>query len=93
MKSKRKGNKREKRTKRTTTTEKTECIPGGTSRKEPSSQYRRQKRCRIDLGLGRSFGRGHGNPLQYSCLEDSMEREAWHYSPRGCKESDKTEAT
>jgi len=27
-------------------------------------------------GLGRSPGRGHGNPLQYSCLENSMDREA-----------------
>ena len=25
-------------------------------------------------GLGRSPGRGHGNPFQYSCLEDSMDR-------------------
>ena len=28
-------------------------------------------------GLGRSPGRGHGIPLQYSCLENSMHREAW----------------
>ena len=26
-------------------------------------------------GLGRSPGGGHGNPLQYSCLEDPMDRE------------------
>ena len=35
----------------------------------------------VDEGLipewGRSFGGGHGNPLQYSCLEDSMGRGAW----------------
>ena len=34
-----------------------------------------------DLGsspwLGRSPGEGNGNPLQYSCLENSMDREAW----------------
>ena len=34
-----------------------------------------------DLGLipgsGRSPGEGNGNPLQYSCLENSMERGAW----------------
>ena len=34
-----------------------------------------------DLGLvpelGRSPGRGHGTPLQYSCLEDPMDRGAW----------------
>ena len=28
-------------------------------------------------GLGRSSGRGHGNPLQYSCLENPMDRGAW----------------
>ena len=34
-----------------------------------------------DLGLipelGRSPGGGHGNPLQYSCLENSMDKRAW----------------
>ena len=34
------------------------------------------------------------NPLQYSCLENSMDRGAWHgYSPWGGKESDMTEHT
>ena len=28
-------------------------------------------------GLGRSPGEGNGNPLQYFCLENSMDREAW----------------
>ena len=28
-------------------------------------------------GLGRSPGEGNGNPLQYSCLENSVERGAW----------------
>ena len=28
-------------------------------------------------GLGRSPGGGHGNPLQYSCLESPMDRGAW----------------
>ena len=28
-------------------------------------------------GLGRSPGGGHGNPLQYSCLENPMDRRAW----------------
>ena len=28
-------------------------------------------------GLGRSPGEGNGNPLQYSCLENSMDRGAW----------------
>ena len=29
------------------------------------------------LGSGRSPGGGHGNPLQYSCLENYMDREVW----------------
>ena len=28
-------------------------------------------------GLGRSPGEGHGNPFQYSCLENSTDRGAW----------------
>ena len=33
----------------------------------------------LDLipGSGRSSGGGHGNPLQYSCLENSKDRETW----------------
>jgi len=33
-------------------------------------------------GMGRSPGEGNGNPLQYSCLENSMDREAWQVSQR-----------
>ena len=43
-------------------------------------------------GLGRSPGGGHGNPLQYSCLENPMDRILVGYSPWGHKESDITEA-
>ena len=28
-------------------------------------------------GLGRSLGGGHSNPVQYSCLENPMDRGAW----------------
>ena len=31
----------------------------------------------LTSGLGRSPGGGNGNPLQYSCLEDPMDRGAW----------------
>ena len=41
-------------------------------------------------GSRRSPGGGHGNPLQYSCLEDPMDRGAWR-SPWGPPESDRTE--
>ena len=42
-------------------------------------------------GLGRSPGEGNGSPLQYSCLENSMDREAWWATVHGiAKESDVT---
>ena len=34
-------------------------------------------------GLGRSAGEGHGNPLQYSCLENPMDRGAWQAAVHG----------
>ena len=34
-------------------------------------------------GSGRSPGEGHGNPLQYSCLDNSMDRGAWWASVHG----------
>ena len=34
-------------------------------------------------GLGRSSGVGNGNPFQYSCLENSMDREAWQATVHG----------
>ena len=33
--------------------------------------------------LGRSSGKGHGNPLQYSCLENTMDRGAWWATVHG----------
>ena len=46
-------------------------------------------------GSGRSAGGGHGNPLQYSCLEDPMDRGAWRegYRLESGKKSDMTETT
>ena len=45
-------------------------------------------------GLGRFPGGGHGNPLQYSCLENPHgQRSLVGYSPQGHKESDMTEVT
>ena len=64
-------------------------FPGGSDRKESSSNVG-------DLGLspgsGRSPGGGHGNPLQYSCLENPhVQRSLVGYSPWGPKEWDMTE--
>ena len=42
-------------------------------------------------GSRRSPGGGHGNPLQYSCLDNSMDRGAWHLQSMGRKELDMTE--
>ena len=38
-------------------------------------------------GLGRSPGEGNGNPLQYSCLENSMDRGAWWATVHGVAKS------
>ena len=38
-------------------------------------------------GLGRSPGGGHGNPLQYSCLENPMDRGAWKAAVHGVTKS------
>ena len=44
-------------------------------------------------GLGRSLGGGHSDPLQYSCLENPMDRGAWQATVHRIAESDVTEAT
>ena len=45
-------------------------------------------------GSGRSPGGGHGNPLQYSCLENPhKQRSLVGYGPQGRKEVDMTKAT
>ena len=46
------------------------------------------------FGLGRFPGEGNGNPLQYSCLGNPMDRGAWWATVHGVtKESDMTKAT
>ena len=63
----------------------------------PPGSDSRESACNAgDLGLipgsGRSPEGGKSNPLQYSCLENSMDRGAWQAnSPWNCKESDMTE--
>ena len=69
-------------------------FPGGTSGKEPTCQCKRLKR---DAGLIPRLGRyprgGHGNPLQYSCLENPMDRGAWQATVQRVTESDMTKVT
>ena len=52
-------------------------LPTWLSGKEPACQCRRCKRPCSSPGLGRSPGGGNGNPLQYSCLKNSMDRGVW----------------
>ena len=57
--------------------------PGGAHGKEHTCQFRRCKRAGLILGSGRSHGKGPGNLLQYSCLENSMDRGAWQATVQG----------
>ena len=61
------------------------CFPGGSEGGSLSA-------CNVgDSGLipgsGRSPGEGNGNPLQYSCLENPMDRRAWWATIRGVTKS------
>ena len=56
-------------------------FPGGSDSKESA---RNAGNLGLIPGLGRSPGEGNGNPVQYSCLENSMDRGAWQV-PRSWK--------
>ena len=45
----------------------------------------------LNPGMGRSPGGGNGKPLQYSCLENPMDRGAWQATNHEVTESDTTE--
>ena len=62
--------------------------PGGSDGKESACNA---EDLGLILGLGRSPGGGHGNPLQYSYLDNLQgQRSLAGYRPWGCKESDMT---
>ena len=61
-----------------------ETFPGGSDSKEAACSAADGGSI---PGSGRSPGGGHGNPLQYSCLENSMDRGAWQATVRGVEKS------
>ena len=58
-------------------------LPRWLSGKEPAASAGDTRDAGLIPGWGRSPGGGQGTPLQYSCLENPMDREAWWatYSP------------
>ena len=62
-------------------------FPGGASGKEPACQCRRHRDLSSVPRLGRYPGEENGNPLQYSCLENLMDRGAWRAGLWGHNES------
>ena len=61
-------------------------FPGGASgkkKKNLSASAGDRRDTGLIPSLGRSPGGGHGNPLQYSCLENPMDRGAWQALVRG----------
>ena len=58
----------------------TEGFPGGSDGKESACNAGYPG---LIPGLGRSAGEGNGNPLQYSCLENSKDRGAWWSTVHG----------
>ena len=52
-------------------------FPGGSVGKETAYNAGDPRDMGSTPGLGRSREGGHGNPLQYSCLENPMDRGAW----------------
>ena len=55
----------------------TGCFPSGSLAKNPPANAGDARDVGSIPGSGRSPGVGNGNPLQYSCLENSMDRGAW----------------
>ena len=54
----------------------THAFPGGAVVKNPPANAGDARNMGLIPGSGRSHGEGNGNPLQYSCLENHMDRGA-----------------
>ena len=52
-------------------------FPGDSVVKNPPANAGDIRDARLIPESGRSLGKGNGNPLQYACLENPMDREAW----------------
>ena len=59
------------------------CFPGGSEGKESTCNAGEMGDLASVPGLGRSPGERNGYPLQYSCLENSMDRGAWGATVHG----------
>ena len=68
-------------------------FPGGSAVKNLPAMQEPQGDTVSIPGSERSPGEGYGNPLQYSCLENSKNRGAWWATVHEVIESDTTEAT
>ena len=66
---------------------------GDASGKEPTCQCRRHRDADSIPGSGRFPGAGNGNPLQYSCLENPMDRGDWRATVHGVTQSHNDWAT
>ena len=67
--------------------------PGSASGEEISANTGDIRDASSILGSGRSSGETNGNPLQYSCLGNAMDREAFWASVQWVAEWDTTEVT
>ena len=62
-------------------------FPGGQLVRNPPASARDRRDSGVMPGSGRSPGGGNGNSLQYSCLENPMDREAWQATVHGVAKS------